>query len=87
MSFSDEHDGLHELFYLDGVCAATQKSIELLDAVLTEQVNILNERIDEEGSNGYAGDDRNTVNQALEQLGTAIIIMRSVRATISERIG
>ena len=91
MSYDIEHGGLHELFYLDGIAAAADKALQLLEEAIVSQQTRLQERVAGVASSAsdydYALGDIKALKDAADdvRLATrrAIVARSSISALIS----
>ena len=85
-----EHSGLHELFYLDGIAAAAEKALQLLEEAIVSQQNLLQESVadmDSDSSDyGYAFGDITVLKDAADDVRLAERRLIVARSSISARI-
>ena len=89
MSYDTEHDGLHALFYLDGLAAGASKALELLEGMILEQQDILQESVDEREGNAsdYTLGDMKVLKDAVDDVRIAAWRVRQARETLGKRTG
>ncbi len=85
-----EHSGLHELFYLDGIAAAADKALQLLEEAIVAQQNLLQESVADMDTNAsdydYALGDIRVLKDAADDIRLAARRVIVARSTISARI-
>ena len=90
MSYDVEHGGLHELFFLDGIAAAADKALQLLEEAIVSQQGVLQDSVSDMRSDAsdydYAVDDIRVLNQAIDDVKSASSRVKLVRETIGGRI-
>ena len=86
-----EHDGLHELFHLDGIAAAADKALQLLEEAIVSQQTLLQEVLDEMGADtsdyDYAVGDISVLKDAADDVRLAASRVKLARQTIGKRLG
>ena len=90
MSYEIEHGGLHELFFLDGIAAAADKALQLLEEAIVSQQNLLQESVAEMDSSAsdydYALGEISVLKDAADDVRLAARRVIVARSSISARI-
>lgn len=85
-----EHSGLHELFYLDGIAAAAEKALQLLEEAIVSQQTLLQDSVADMDSSAsdydYALGDITVLKDAADDVRLAERRLIVARSTISARI-
>ncbi len=90
MSYEIEHGGLHELFFLDGIAAAADKALQLLEEAIVSQQTLLQESVADMDSSAsdydYALGDISALKDAADDVRLAARRVIVARSSIGARI-
>ncbi len=90
MSYDIEHSGLHELFFLDGIAAAADKALQLLEEAIVSQQTLLQESVADMDSSAsdyaYALGDIRVLKDAADDVRLAARRVIVARSSIGARI-